>query len=112
MKNTLNILWTNENLLTSENMVLMYAPTALKNEWWDDVTVIIWGATAKLAAENEHIRKLISDAQKAGVKFSACKVCADNLGVTQLLIDQNIEIRLWGAPLTEMIKKNEHLLTV
>lgn len=55
----LYILWTNDNVLTSEKMVLMYAQTSVLKYWWKEVTVIIWGATAKLAAENELIREKI-----------------------------------------------------
>ena len=40
----LNILWTNADPLTSHNMVVMYATNAILRQWWDEVTVIIWGA--------------------------------------------------------------------
>lgn len=72
-KNHLYILWTNADVLTSDKMVMMYATNAMLSKWWNAVTVIIWGATAKLAAENELIRTKIMLAQHAGVKFSACK---------------------------------------
>ena len=49
---TLYILWTNDNLDTSRFMVMMYATNSRLKGWWDGVTVIIWGATARLAAEN------------------------------------------------------------
>ena len=50
--NHLYILWTNADVLTSDKMVMMYSINAKLYKWWDKVTVIIWGATAKLAAEN------------------------------------------------------------
>lgn len=106
------ILWTNADFLTSDKMVMMYATNSMLNRWWDDVTVIIWGATAKLVAENEMIRTKIQIAQNAGVRFSACKACADQLGVTEKLDALGIETIYWGAGLTEILKSGEKLITV
>ncbi len=110
--NHLYILWTNDNVITSEKMVMMYALNSKLNYWWKDVTVIIWGATAKLAAENEMIKEKITLAIHAGVVFSACKACADQLGVTEKLEDMGIELKYWGEGLTELIKENEKLITI
>ena len=106
------ILWTNADFLTSDKMVMMYATNSMLNRWWDDVTVIIWGATAKLVAENEMIRTKIQIAQNAGVRFSACKACTDQLGVTEKLDVLGIETIYWGAGLTEILKSGEKLITV
>ncbi len=108
----LTILWTNAEELTSKNMVLMYSTNAKRNGWWDEITVVIWGATAKLVAENQEIQLMIQQAQEVGVHFSACKVCAQNLLVHQELVDLNIEVVYWGAQLTDLIKNKEHLLTI
>ena len=75
MKDELHILWTNADIITSEKMMFMYARNALLNRWWKKVTVIIWGATEKLAAENKIIQgrievkpwgKLLTDLIKEG----------------------------------------------
>ncbi len=52
----LYVLWTNANSITAENMVFMYATNSLFHGWWEEVTLIIWGAPTKLVAENEHIQ--------------------------------------------------------
>ncbi|WP_319779872.1 DsrE family protein [Maridesulfovibrio sp.] len=112
MNNKLNILWTNADPVTAELMVMMYAQNSIKNGWWDEVQVIIWGAPSKLIAENVHIQQLIADARESGVKFSVCESCANQLGVKSQLEELDLEIRFWGSPLTEIIKKNEHLITI
>ncbi len=111
-KNKLNILWTNADILTSLHMVFMYSKNSMLRGWWDEVTVIIWGATAKLAAENEAVRNEIKEARAAGVKFSACLACADLLGVTEQLERQGIELKLWGEPLTQILKDDGNLITI
>lgn len=91
---------------------MMYATNSMLNHWWDEVTVIIWGATAKLVAENKSIQGKIEVARQAGVHFSACKACADQLGVTDLLSSLGIEVVYWGEGLTEILKSGEKLLTI
>ncbi len=108
----LNILWTNADPLTSHHMVMMYATNALTHEWWDAVTVIVWGATAEYAAKDENIQAKIRMAMHVGVKFSACIACAENLGVKEQLEALGMEVIPWGEPLTKLLAADEPLLTV
>jgi hypothetical protein len=108
----LYILWTNADPVTSEKMVFMYATNSMLRGWWDKVTLIIWGAPANLSAENTQIQTLIKEAREAGVHITACKACADQLGVTATLEKMNIEVKYWGEPLTGLLKAGESLLTI
>ena len=111
-ENELFILWTNADVLTSEKMVMMYATNSLLKNWWDAVTVIIWGATAKLAAENALIQDKLKAAREAGVQFTACKACADQLGVTEKLEGMGVEVKYWGEGLTDILKVDRKLITI
>jgi len=111
-KNHLYVLWTNGDPITAEKMVFMYAINALKREWWEKITVIVWGAPAKLVSENADIQRKIKEALETGVHITACKACADQLGVTDTLEKLGIEVIYWGIPLTEVLKENECLLTI
>jgi len=90
----------------------MYTINSLKKGWWNDVTLIVWGATAKLVSENSSIQSLIKEANDAGVHVTACKACADQLGVTEDLEKLDIEVIYWGDPLTRILKNDETLLTI
>ena len=111
-KTHLYVLWTNDNPITAEKMVFMYTINSLAYGWWDKVTLIIWGAPAKLVSEDSNIQEKIKEAIEAGVHVTACKACADQLGVTQTLKELQIEVKYWGLPLTELLKSNERLLTI
>ena len=111
-KTHLYVLWTNDDLIVAEKMVFMYTINSLINNWWDNVTLIIWGAPAKLVSENINIQAKIKEAQEAGIHVTACRACADQLGVTEALENLNIEVKYWGQPLTEILKNNEKLLTI
>ena len=111
-KEHLYILWTNGDPITAEKMVFMYGLNALKRSWWKKVTIIVWGATARLVSDNEEIQKGVKEMLSEGVAVSACKACADQLGVTENLEGLGIEVKYWGEPLTELLKADEKLLTI
>jgi hypothetical protein len=108
----LHILWTNGDELTFDKMVAMYSRNAMLHHWWEEITLIIWGSPAKLAAESELVSLRIKELIQVGVKVSACKACADSLGVSEKLSEMGVEIKYWGEGLTELLKEGKHLLTV
>ena len=111
-KKHLYILWTNDNPITAELMVFMYGINAKKFGWWEDVTIILWGATLKLASESEPVRELINQAKAEGIRVSGCRSCAEQVGVIDVLESHNIELIYWGEPLTKILKDDEKLLTI
>lgn len=108
----LYVLWTNDNPITAEKMVFMYTINSLKHGWWEKVTLIIWGATAKLVSEDVNMQAKIKEALDVGVDITACKACADQLGVTENLEKLNIDVRYWGVPLTDILTNEKPLLTI
>lgn len=112
MKDKLSILWTNDNPITAELMVFMYARNAIKQNWWKEVDLIIWGATAKLVGENTDIQESIKEVQESGVKVRACRACAEELGVDKVLESLGIEVEYMGIALTEALKGEGQVLSV
>ena len=111
----LYILWTNDNVITAENMVFMYLNFCMKNKKWKSVTLIIWGATVKLTAENDKIVELIHQAEANGVHVSACLGCATKLNLVGELQQLHIDMKYWGEYLTEIIDNengNIKLITI
>ncbi|RLB97977.1 MAG: DsrE family protein [Deltaproteobacteria bacterium] len=111
-KKHLYVLWTNDNPITAEKMVFMYTINSLLKDWWEKVTLIVWGAPAKLVCENADIQKKVAEALEAGVHITACKACADQLGVSDDLKKLKIEVIYWGVPLTKILENDEKLLTI
>ena len=108
----LYILWTNDNPMTADKMVFMYGMNSMIRGWWEKVTIIVWGATAPLVAENIDIQKKVKEAQEKGVHLIACKACADQLGVTESLENLGIEVDYTGELLTNILKTKEALITI
>lgn len=111
-KKHLYILWTNGDPVTSEHMVMMYATNSMRNKWWDQVTVIIWGHPQTLVVENEAIALKLEIAQSVGVEFSACLTCVLNLGTREALEDKGIEVIRWGEKLSHLMQEGEHVLSI
>lgn len=108
----LNILWTSGEPDTFFKMVAMYAINAPKKGWWQEVSIIIWGASARLVGEHVAVRRRLLELSEAGVELRACRACAEQLGVAEVLEDLGIDVDYMGEPLTELLKSDAKLLTV
>lgn len=108
----LNILWTTDSKDTFLNMLSMYATNSKIQGWWDEVNVIIWGASTKLAGIDPLVQAEILEMIKSGVSLEACKDCADNFEVTKMLEKLGVTVRYMGEPLTRYLKNGEKVLTI
>ena len=112
MKNRLTVLWTTADPVTVEKMVFMYTLNAKLQGWFEEVTLVIWGASTRLLAENSHLQERIGEMVAAGIRVEACKACSDQLDATAALESCQVDVRYWGEPLTQLLKSGEPLLTV
>lgn len=110
--NELYVLWTSGERETALGMVLMYTFNAKLRGWWEDVTLIVWGASAKLLAQDEELQGRITQLIDAGVKVEACRACAEMFGATKILSDLGIEVKGMGEPLTQLLKAGKKVLSV
>lgn len=110
--NKLTILWTTDNETTIRNMVFMYAKNAKIQRWFDEIKLIIWGASSYKLAETEWIQSEVKDLVHAGIEVVACLACSDNLGITEKLKSLGIEVRYVGEELSEVLKNDEKLLSL
>ena len=108
----LNILWTTDNKETVLHMLVMYAINSKANGWWDDVNIIIWGASAKLVATDSEIQSEVVEMKSHGINFEACKACSDHYGVSDKLISLGIVVKYMGEPLTNYLKSGDKILTL
>ena len=105
------IVWTSDDPYTAERMVLMYGHAAKTAGWFDEVTLIIWGPSAKMVAENIKIQEKLKAMQNDGVEIRACIVCANMYEVTEELKALDFDVQGMGVPLTDYLKKGAHVLT-
>lgn len=110
-KSKLAVLWTSGDVDVAERVCFMYTHNAKKAGWFDEVTLIVWGPSAKLLSENEKLQASVKQMIEDGVTVEACKACADSYGVADDLTELGIPVKYMGRPLTEILKSDTKLLT-
>ena len=61
---------------------LIYPLNCAKNTWLDEVKVIFFGPSEKLAAFDMKVQEKIKEMKDYGVEVLACKWCSDRIGIT------------------------------
>jgi hypothetical protein len=105
------IVWTSDDPYVAERVALIYTHAAKTAGWFNEVTLIIWGPSAKLTAENLKIQEKLKAMQSDGVEIQACIVCADAYGVSEYLKKMDFDVRGMGKPLTDYLKSDAKVLT-
>ncbi|MCT4603902.1 MAG: DsrE family protein [Marinifilum sp.] len=100
------VLWTSGDPYVAERVALMYTHAAIRNKWFKDVTLIIWGPSAKLTSENLKIQKKLKAMETDGVTIRACIACASAYNVVDDLKKLGFEVAGMGMPLTKYLKNN------
>lgn len=105
------VIWTSDDPYLAERVAFMYTHAAKRSGWFDDVTLVIWGPSAKLAAENIIVQKKLGEMKEDGVVIEACIVCAKEYGVTDKLGELGFNVKPMGKPLTDFLKNGSKVLT-
>ena len=105
------VLWISDDSYVAEKVAFMYTHAAKKAGWFKEVTLVIWGPSAKLISENSSLQKKISNMVNDGVEVQACVVCANSYGVTDKLKELGYEVKGMGKPLTDYLKSGAKVLT-
>lgn len=90
---------------------LVYPMNCAKNKWLDEVKVIFFGPSEKLAAFDIQVQEKIKQMKGYGVEVLACKWCADRMGITQQLEAQGITVVFVGPIISHLIKDDWAQLT-
>jgi hypothetical protein len=107
----LAIVWTSGDPEVAHRVCLMYAHAATTQKWFDQVTLIVWGPSARLLAADKDIQAKIKSMMEDGVQVQACVVCADSYGVSERLRELGLEVKAMGLPLTRMLKDDWEVIT-
>ncbi len=107
MSNKLLIVWSSGEVEVAKKLVLLYGSVMLERKYWDEATIMVWGPSAIVLAENEEIQKQMLVVKKNGVKFNACVVCTDDYGVSKKLEDLGVDLIHTGEMLTEALQSDD-----
>lgn len=106
---SLMIVWTTGEKDVFTKMAGPYLAVMAKS--WTQRTLMIWGPSEKLAAEDADVQALVQKLKESGVILKACKWCAEQYGVDKKLAELGFEVNYMGGPLTEAVQSGMKVLT-
>ena len=110
--NKLMVLWTSGDREVALNMVFMYTLNSKRKGWWENVRLLIWGASTRLLTEDPELQKELRKMREAGVELQACKACSDKYGVSDKLTELGVEVLYVGVPFTDVLKSDWKVITI
>lgn len=98
------VVWKTDNDTDIHNFVIPYVYNSKKQDWFDDVELLIWGASQEKITADKMTQTRVGNLVKADIKTYACKMCADKVGATEVLESLGVEVIYTGVYLTEKLK--------
>jgi len=83
---------------------LMYTRNVLRNKWLDDVKVVFFGPSEKLAAHDDKVAWFIREIIRESDCF-ACKAISDEEGESEKLEEAGIKVEYVGTIVSNAIKE-------
>lgn len=106
------VVWTTgDKEAALKGAALMYPMYTKQKGWWDEIRLVVWGASQKLLAEDAEVQGMIKKVQESGVEVAACKWCADQYGVSAKLESLGVKVFYVGEYMTEALQANWPSLT-
>ena len=105
------ILWSGGDREVALEVGLIYPLNAAKNKWMDEVKVIIFGPSEKVAAYDSQVQEKIKQLQDTGVEILACQWCADRMNITSILEEIGIKVVYVGSIISQLLKDGWASLT-
>jgi len=109
-KDKLVVVWTSGDKEVAMKMVFMYTFNAKKYEWWNDITLLVWGPSSKLLSEDKELQDYVKTMLNSGIHVLACKGCSDLYEISDELEQIGVTVRYTGKDLTDFIKER-HVIT-
>lgn len=107
----LAVVWTSGDPEVAHRVCLMYTHAARRAKWFDEVTLVVWGPSARLLAADKDLQAKVQSMKADGIMVRACVVCADSYGVTEKLRSLGFTVEPMGKPLTDFLKDGWKVLT-
>ena len=95
------IVWKSNNDIDINNFIIPYAYNSKKHQWFDEVDVLIWGASQEKVMNTSLIQQRVKNLIKNDVNVYACKMCSDNVGATDLLESLGVTVIYTGVYLSD-----------
>lgn len=107
---SLVILWATRDAEVFNTVIMPYSINSVKQEWWQDVQILIWGPSADLIKQNKDLQTRLETVKKAGITLTACRWCAEQYDAVPVLKEIGVQVEYMGRPLTRYLKSRKVLV--
>ncbi|MDR2696922.1 MAG: hypothetical protein LBB40_00420 [Holophagales bacterium] len=101
---SLLVIWSSADREVAMQTCLTYVENAVKNKWFNGTTLIVWGPSVKLLANDRELQAKIELIIDRGAKVQACAETASSYGVADKLKELGIDVKPIDMPLTGILK--------
>jgi hypothetical protein len=84
---------------------LVFATKGTRNDFMDDIRLVLWGPSEKVIAENQELQQMIREYMALGKTVWACKTCSERYGVTEAMEGLGCTVDYVGSIVTGWIKE-------
>ena len=102
------VVWKSNNDIDIHNFVIPYCYNAVMHEWFDEVELLIWGASQERVMNDTIIQQRVANLVKNNVTVYACKMCSDNVGATEVFKTLGVNVRYTGDLLSDRLKDSDY----
>lgn len=107
------VVWKSNNQVDIDKFILPYVYNAKVKGWFDEVDLLVWGASQEVLANSSLYKQNIEEFVSSGISVYACKMCADGLNVTNVLESLGVHVIYTGEYLSNQLKdSNTEVITL
>jgi len=107
------IIWKSDNDIDINNFITPFASNVKKQNWMEDVSVLIWGASAHKIKEDKNAQEKVLKLIESGIHVLACKYCAEQCDAATVLNELGVEVIYTGVYLSEKLNDlNYRVITI
>jgi len=106
------VIWRSDDPEIFHSALYLYTHNAKRFKWFDEVTLVVWGPSQKLLAEDEEILAKVRKMQADGVVVMADIDAANDYGLQEKIRDDlGIRVMILGPFLTRFLQEGASVLT-
>lgn len=98
------VVWKSENEVDISKFIVPFTYNSKAQDWFDDVELLIWGASQQVVVENPKYQDYVKMLIHNKIPCYACKMCADGIAATALLLELGVNVMYTGIYLAEKLK--------
>ena len=84
---------------------MTYPFNAAAQGWMEEVKIILFGPSERLAVHDLEVQGRLKEAMAAGIDVMACQWCSDRMGISDALRELGIEVLPVGPVMSRLLKE-------